>query len=424
MNGVNRGKAVVAGRMRKAWLVALLVAAIMPGPVAADGLRLRTELSSGRAWATATSLDAALGYASHQATGAGVRLIHEKTLGDFRIELQGVITARRGSDVGYRTALAASFPPVPPATLFDLGQTWRQDATTLIAGRIDRLSLGYAGPNLVLRIGRQAITWGSGIVFHPADIVAPFPPDAVDTTYKPGADMIYAQYLFDSGADIQAIALPRPLVPGGPVAFANSTYAVRGKTLVGALDLSAMFARDRGDSAGSVGLAGALGGASWNAQYIGWKLAGGAGRPSWLVNISSFGTLAGRNMSWFAEIYHNGFGVAPGVPLSLLPADLLKRSATGQVFVMGRDFAALGGRVELNPDLSASPTALFSLNDGSVLLNLRFDYSLGDNTDILFAASRPFGRNGSEFGGRETAPGSGIYARPATRLTVKLVRYF
>lgn len=416
--------AAVSRYWRQGMLAALLAMALMPGHAVAQGIRLRTEFSSSRAWADTASLDAALGFASRQTAGAGARLIYEKTLGDVRIEFQGVLTAYSGDDIAYRAALAARFPPAPPTTLFDLGQIWQHDATTRIEGVIDRLSFAWVTPHLVLKIGRQAITWGSGIVFHPADIVAPFPPNAVDTSYKPGADMVYGQYLFDSGADVQAIALPRPLVPGGPVAFGNSTYAVRGKTSIGALDLSAMFARDRGDSVASMGLAGALGGASWNAQYVGWKLASGAERPSWLINISSFGTLAGRNMSWFAEIYHNGFGVGSGVPLSLLPPELSKRTATGQVFVLGRDFMALGGRVELGPDISVSPAALVSLSDGSALLSLRADYSLGDNTDVLLGYDRPLGRNGTEFGGRETTPGSGIYARPAARMMLKLVRYF
>ena len=69
--------------------------------------------------------------------------------------------------------------------------------------RLDRLSATWSSDKLVVRIGRQAITWGNGLVFSPMDIVNPFDPTAVDTEYKPGDDMIYAQYLRNNGDDIE-----------------------------------------------------------------------------------------------------------------------------------------------------------------------------------------------------------------------------
>ncbi len=401
-----------------------LAAAVLAAPAAADGLRLRTELGGNGAWAAPTSLDTTLGYATRQTTTANMRLMYEKQVGDFRFQLHANINGAQGGDVGYLAAVSPFLPTQPPSTLFDMEQTWLSGGNRLLTGRVERLSVTYTTPNLVLKLGRQAITWGSGMVFHPTDIVAPFAPNAIDKSYKPGADMVYAQYLFDNGADLQAIAVPRGLSVGGPVAFSNSTYALRGKMSAGSLDLAAMFARDRGDSVAGAGLSGALGGASWNTEYVLWKLANGATYPSWVANISNFSTLTGRNISWFAEVYHNGFGVNSGVPYAGLPTDLVKRMSTGQVFVAGRDFLALGGRIELNPDMSASTTSLFSLNDGSAFSTLSVNYSLSDNANVVLSYSQPFGALGTEFGGRETATGSGVYMRLPKTLSLSFVRYF
>jgi len=393
-------------------------------PALAGAPRLRTVYSSNGAWNTAGSLDAMLGYRNRTTGTGGLRLMWSASAGSFRFDAATHLAFSQGDNVAYATALAAVLPPAGPTTLFDLTRRWQSNANTSVTNRIDRLSIGFSSDNLVLKIGRQAITWGSGMVFRPADIVSPFAPNTIDTAYKPGADMIYGQFLFENGADIQAIAVPRATALGGPVAFGASTTALRLHGTLGALDANLMLARDHGDTVATLGLGGALGGASWNAEYVDWALASGARVPSWLVNISNFGQLWGRNVSYFGEVYHNGFGVGGATALSALPASLSKRMSAGQVFFAGRDFLALGMNMELSADATLAPNAIVSLNDHSVLAGVTFNYALGDNTNIRFNYTQPIGVVRTEFGGRESAPGSGVFARPARALTVQLIRFF
>ena len=413
-----------AAARRLAFPLALLLALAPALPGAAQGLRLRIEGAASGAWAPVGSLEAALGFARRQSTAGTARLLWERGAGPLRLEAQAVIRHDNGGDVALATALAPFLPPPAPSTLFDLTGIWTSSAGTRLSGRIDRLGIALSGETAVLKLGRQAITWGSGIVFHPSDIVAPFAPNAPDSAYKPGVDMVYGQLLLEGGADIQAIWVPRPLVAGGPAASAASTLALRGQAGFGSLDAALMLARDRGDSVAGLALSGALGGASWNAEAVGWQLSGGGFRSLYLLNIAGFGQLFGRNASYFAEYLHSGFGVGAASPLDSLPADLTKRLSTGQLFLAGRDFLALGGRLELTPDLSLAPGAIFSLGDGSALARLSATWALGDTGSLELGLSRPFGAPGSEFGGRETSAGSGIHATPATRLELKLVRFF
>ena len=88
-------------------------------------------------------------------------------------------------------------------------------------------------------------------MFHPGDILAPFAPNATDTSYKPGVDMLYGQYLFASGADLQAVWVPRALVAGGAVDVNASTFALHGAFQSGDLDVARLalpgrWARRRG----------------------------------------------------------------------------------------------------------------------------------------------------------------------------------
>ncbi|NOX41527.1 MAG: hypothetical protein GXP05_13770 [Alphaproteobacteria bacterium] len=396
----------------------------LAGAAEAEGLSLRTAFTQSNAHAIASSLDTFLGFQNRVGETANARLMWDKNLGDFKLEIQSDLSFVGGDNIAYAAALAPYVPAAPPATYFNLTQTWQSSTASTITNRIERLNVTYSAPSFVLRAGRQAITWGNGMVFHPADIVAPFAPNAVDTAYKPGADMVYGQYLFDNGADIQAIAVPRANVAQGPIRFDASTYAIRAHVQLGSLETSLMFARDRGDSVASLGFSGALGGASWNAEYVNWTLNGGAVQPSWVVNISNFSSLFGRNIAYFGEFYHNGFGVDAPAPLSALPASLTKRISTGQVFVAGRNFLALGAQVQVTPDLTISPNAIISFNDHSALAGFSANYTLSDNTNMVLSYTQPIGTVGTEFGGRETATSSGIYVAPTRSLSLQLVRFF
>jgi len=399
-------------------LVALSTAA------GAEGLRLRTDYGSSGSWATANSVDAALGFQNRTTGGGHARLMWDKTLGDFRVEFQSNLSFSQGDNVAFATALAPLLPTPAPASLFNLTTTLQSNANTSVTNTIDRLSVTYATPHFVLKAGRQAITWGSGTVFQISDIIAPFAPNALDTSYKPGVDMVYLQTLFDSGADIQAIWVPRGPGLAAPPDFANSTFAARARTMLGPVDTALMLARDREDSVATLSAGGPLGGASWNVEYAYWGLSGGADARSYLANIANFGTLWGRNISYFAEYYHNGFGVDASVPFDSLPASLTKRMSTGQVFNAGMDFLALGAQMQITPDLSLAPNLVISVNDRSALAGVFVNYTLDDNTNAVFSYSQPFGAAGTEFGGRETSSGSGVYIGPSRAATFQLVRYF
>jgi len=85
-------------------------------------------------------------------------------------------------------------------------RTWMGDRAELIA-RLDRASIGYTGDRLVVRLGRQALSWGNGLVFQVLDLFNPFPPNVLDTDYKPGRDMLTTQWRLPWG-DLQAIVVP------------------------------------------------------------------------------------------------------------------------------------------------------------------------------------------------------------------------
>lgn len=387
----------------------------------ADDFRVRTDIGLTSLSGDVTSLNAALGFDTAQGASTSARLMYEGADGPWRYAVHGALGFSTGDTVALANmAGGAALPP----TLYDLSLTWLDTADQLGSFNIDRAWVSYTTEHVVIKLGRQAITWGSGQVFHPSDFVAPFAPSAIDTSYKPGADMLYLQYLFDNGADIQAIAVPRTASYGGPISDQYSTYAVRAAASLGMFDATLSFGQDHGDRVAAIGLGGPLGGASWNAEYVGWMLAGGGNVPSWLVNLSMFGTLGNWNAAYFAEYYHNGFGTDASVSLDALPAALTKRMAANQVFFAGTDFLALGASLQMSPELSATPSLIVSLDDNSAMAGLAVNYSYDDNTDFSFHLSVPIGDDGTEFGGRETSAGSSVFIGLPLSIGLRTIRYF
>ena len=101
------------------------------------------------------------------------------------------------------------------------------DDKTAIVHRLDRLNVGYTTEHTVWRFGRQAISWGNGMVFTPMDVFNPFDPAAVDKEYKTGDDMLYGQYLFNSGNDLQGVAVVRRNPRTGDVESDQSSLAFK-----------------------------------------------------------------------------------------------------------------------------------------------------------------------------------------------------
>ncbi len=387
--------------------------------------RYKTEFGFNYSNPDATSYEASLpgNYDPLSSVSSGARIMTDGGEGDVRFEYHINLAYSEGNAVSLLKLQEAS-STVVPSTMFDLTHKSNLGSNGRLTTNLDRAWLSFTTESTVIKIGRQAITWGQGTVFHPGDFVAPFSPNATGGGFKPGVEMVYGQYLFDSGADIQAIYVPRPETVGGDVSRDASTFALRGSTSLGMIDAALTIAEDRGDQVAALGLSGSLAGLGWKAEVVDWALASGTADPSWLVSVMNFGSLGEWNTTYFAEYYHNGFGTTSSTALDALPAPLLKRMSTGQVFYAGTDFLALGGSIGVSPDIGITPSAIISLEDRSAILGLAANVTIGDNANLSFSLLKPVGADGTEFGGRETSSGSGIYVGASPTIRFTATQYF
>ncbi len=292
--------------------------------------------------------------------------------------------------------------------LMNLTDVLRDEGKTAALHRLDRLSVSYTTDKLVLRLGRQAISWGNGLIFSPMDIVNPFDPTAVDTEFKAGDDMLYGQFLRDNGDDIEFAQVLRRDPASGNVESSLATTAIKYHGILGDAEYDFLISDHYDDTTIAIGGNKSVGGAVWHADVV-WLDTSSGSRVQLVTNLSYSWVWGGRNMSGVVEYYFTEFGQHSGQydfdSLSQNP-ELLARLERGESFTLGRNYLAGGIMIEMSPLWMLTPNLFANLDDGSALLQVISRNSLSDNAEILAALNLPLGPSGSEFGGIESgAPG-------------------
>ena len=269
--------------------------------------------------------------------------------------------------------------PDDNSRLFDLTSILNDGNDNAILHRLDRFWVGYAGEKTVVRFGRQALSWGNGLIYAPMDLVNPFDPTTIDTEYKTGDDMLYMQYLRDNGDDIQSAVVFRRDVLSGDVESDKATIALKYHGFAGENEYDVLVAESYGNTVVGIGYSRSVGGAIWRGDVVVTDSSDGTVTEV-VSNLSYSWIWGGKNMSGAAEYYYNGFD---------------------------RHYVAGSLTIEMSPLWMLTPTVLSSVNDPSGLLQLVTSYSLSDNMTFLGSLNIPMGANGTEFGG----PESGIPGR-------------
>ena len=347
---------------------------------------------------------------------------------DFRTDVQ-LITVHSDTLAGSR-----NLPPLllPGTGFINDDRRWfnlthdiynkNKDATVV---RLDRISIGYSGDKTVIRFGRQAISWGNGLLFTPMDIFNPFDPTAVDREYKTGDDMLYGQYLLGNGDDVQAVGVVRRESFSGDIEQDESSLALKYHGFWGRNEYDLLLAEHYGQSVLGVGIGTDLGGAVWRADLV-WNDTDSGSIFTGVSGVTYSGVIAGHNWTGFLEYYYNGFGFADGIysPARILDnPELLKRLSRGELFNIGRHY--LGGSVtlEVTPLLNITPNFFVNLIDPSALTQVMLSYSWKQDIQLLGVLNVPIGQKGSEYRGIRGLQ-SGLYFSTGPSLFVQMAWYF
>jgi hypothetical protein len=340
--------------------------------------------------------------------------------------LQGnLLEARNDPRLG---ELGSSLFPLPDPSdsrqALNLSWTLSEGGSHLIFGRMDRLSVGFTRGPLALRLGRQALSWGNGLVFQVLDFFNPFPPNAVDKEYKPGSDMLTAQWLFSNGDDLQGIVVPRRADRTEPLRAAQSSAALKWRHFQGSVQIELLGARHYRDTIAGLGLSGNLAGGVWRLDVTQTFTHDGDAVTSLLLNFDRSWVWAGKNFYGFVEYLRNGFGETSfDQGLEGLDPRLLDRLARGEVFNLGRDELAGGLRFEWTPLTALESTVLVNPRDPSAYLLLHVHHDWREDLVLDAGVQLGFGAHATEYGGVYSSE-LDTYLAPGRTFWARISRYF
>lgn len=322
---------------------------------------------------------------------------------------------RQLSILGLLSAGTANGLPDDRRRLFDLTHTLTDQERRAAVHRLDRFSASHQSEGRTLRFGRQAVSWGNGLIFQALDFVNPFSPVAIDKEYKTGEDMVYGQWLV-GGTDAQIMIVPRRDAASHDLESRESSYAFkwRLKALGGDVDLLA--ARHYDENMTGIGMVRNAGGAVWRLDVLRMDLTGRDAEYSWVTNLDYSWVWGGRNFYGYVEYFHSGVGEKDSSRYLAPNAALAARLARGELFTLGRDYAVLGLRYEQAPLLNWHLNLIRNQHDHSAFWQMRAVYDWRQNLQLMAGVNIPDGDRGTEFGGLATSqgflsPGRSIYAR-------------
>ncbi len=297
-----------------------------------------------------------------------------------------------------KAAFAALAPGTGPAsgTWLDLDWTIADRTHVLWRHRFDRLDVALPAGRFEARIGRQAVSWATTLLFTPADPFAPFDPSDPFREYRTGVDAARLQYFPGPLSQIDLVVRPER-----DAGTRTVSALARGKLTIAAFDLSLWAGALHGEAAAAAGLTRAVAGAALRAEAeLRRDTAGTVLRAA--VGADRRWSVFDRDLYLVVEYQHDGFGAAGAGALTAVLLSAPYRR--GELQVLGRDVA--GGQLtyQVHPLVAAELLALGDLRDGSALVAPALSYSASGaitlRAGLFLAAGRGPGPAGlgSEFG--------------------------
>ena len=301
----------------------------------------------------------------------------------------------------YKDSWIVSGPVEDDRRLMDLTSTIDEDDGYILYHRLDRLSLTMLPKWGVICIGRQAVTWGNGLLFNPMDLFNPFSPVDFERDYKIGDDMVSTQFSVNNIGDFQFLYVPRRDEISGDVNWDQSSLAGKLHFAKGTTEFDVMAAKHYKEAVLGIGSVGYLGDTAWRLDAT-WTFLNEDkskdGYMSLVANVDYSWIWWEKNFYGFIEFYYNGLG-DDNYTEAYADPDILERLERGELFTLGRTYLSGYIRVELHPLLNVYLTVINNLADPSGILQPRVIWDIAEDIQITLGGNICYGRRDTEYGG-------------------------
>ena len=323
--------------------------------------------------------------------------------------------------------------------LFDLTTRLEEDDDLVWYHRLDRLYLSWNPGPMDIRVGRQAVTWGNGMIFNPMDLFNPFSPTDVERDYKIGDDMLSIETTGPFG-HLHFLVVPRRDPADHHVSRDYSSVAVKYHAATGALEWDAMVGLHCRDFVAGAGVIGYLGGAAWRLDAVltvpdnddelwtDWKERDNY--VSVVANIDLSWVWSDRNWYGLLEWYYNGL-MSDDYARNMTVPYIIDRLDRGDLTALGRLYTAETLQWEVHPLVSVFLTSIANLEDPSGVILPRVTCDITEDIRITLGGTLNRGEDGTEYGGWAfpfpvpAAPaGTSLFIAPADTVYTWLTWYF
>ncbi|MBU8849621.1 MAG: hypothetical protein KOO64_08760 [Desulfobacterales bacterium] len=309
--------------------------------------------------------------------------------------------------------------------LLDLTKTVKETEDYVLWNRLDRLFFSIKPSWGDIIVGRQAVTWGNGLIFNPMDLFNPFAPSDTVRDYKMGDDLVSLRFNTELSGEFNLLYVPRRDAATGEVDFKSSSVAGKFYFFAGDIEMDVMAARHYDENILGLGGAGYLGDAAWRTDLVWSTLKNGSDRSGYfqfVVNIDYSWVWLRKNMYGLIEYYHNGLG-ENNYTNAMDDSEIMERIDRGELFALGKNYLSTRIQVELHPLFNMYLSVINNVKDPSGIIQPRAIWSMTQNSNLHFGANIFYGKKESEYGGF-LIPGTNYHTNAAPNAYVLLTYYF
>jgi len=274
----------------------------------------------------------------------------------------------------------AGLPRASTLRLWDFAPELHSGENLRIGHNLDRLSVAVRVGDAVLRVGRQAISHGSGRFFSPTDLFSPTSPYAAFTEYRAGVDALRISKPFGERLETEAIAV------GQEDSLRKGLLLGRAHALLPGVDLSFLAGSAFGEPMCALDASGDWGGAGWYGEAV--ARLGGERAPV-LRAMAGISYRFELGLTVTAEVFENGLGQAHREDYSR--AIETPEALNGQSFYLARHYSAMHLSYEITPLVRGETVWIQNYDDGSALLLPRVVWDAGGSITVSAAALVPVG---------------------------------
>jgi hypothetical protein len=337
-----------------------------------------------------------VGITTHTVRVQGRAILFDNVELEGAYQLAGIFSSASSFGAGSTQAGVLGTALVQPKRrLVDLDPFLVDEGSARVQHNLDRASVRVQTSDFSITVGRQALSWGTGRLWNPTDLLSPFAPSDVDREVRRGADAVRVSLPIGVLTQMDVLWLPQQTL-------VDQGFVARMRTNLLGTDVSwsaAKYVQDLvlgADFSGDVGELGVHGEAAWTLPLVGLvRTLSGKLESARPVYAKDPFVRAVAGVDWrpaeawvlTAEYYFNGFGTDDNSELLAKLSD--PRVIRGEVFGAGRHYAGLVAAYMADDLITLSGTAIVNILDPGALLIPALEYWFAQNMLLRAGAFVP-----------------------------------